>query len=145
VSKFVKSVFKTPKTPNDETNLPSSVAVKSQATLPISQVRPSGTVIVPKPATTDVPQMAHTDSSHEILQNKSLSATIQSSTSLPLTSKDEMNSLAETASSPVPPVLARTGKAAIGTRVLPVLDINGDTPPVRLRHLTPSEKKGTTM
>ena len=53
----------------------------------------------------------------------------------------EMNNSSESIVSSVPPVLARTGKAAIGTRVLPVLDPNGDAPPVKLRHFQP-EKKG---
>ena len=40
-----------------------------------------------------------------------------------------------------PAVAARPGKAALGTRVLPALDSNGEPPPVRLRHLPPAEKK----
>jgi hypothetical protein len=89
----------------------------------------------------DSPQIINSDSTHESLQTKPSMST--SSFGI-LTSKDEQketNNSSENLTSPAPPVLFRTGKAAIGTRVLPAMDPNGEAPPVKLRPLI-SEKKG---
>ncbi len=82
----------------------------------------------------DSPQIINSDSIHE-------KPSMSTSSIGPITSKDEQNNSSENLTQPVPPVLARTGKVALGTRVLPTIDPNGEAPPVKLRPL-PSEKKG---
>ena len=93
----------------------------------------------------DSSQIINSDFSPELFPTKnSMSTSLYTSTLLSSSNGNEhreMNNSSESIVSSVPPVLARTGKAAIGTRVLPVLDPNGDAPPVKLRHFQP-EKKG---
>jgi hypothetical protein len=93
----------------------------------------------------DSPQIINSDSTHELLQTKPSMSTSSFGILTSLSNKDEQketNNSSENLSSQVPAVLARTGKVALGTRVLPAMDPNGEPPPVRLRPL-PSEKKGS--
>ena len=141
MTKISKPGLKTPKTTKDE-HLPPPVPAKTQPSL---QTRSSNVQqqIHSSQSTTyhtsklvaltnnDSTQTINLDSTHDPNYSKS-------STSFSSSNKDEQK---ETYDSSAPPVLARTGKVAIGTRVLPVFDPNGDGPPVRLRHLE-TEKKG---
>jgi hypothetical protein len=91
----------------------------------------------------DSPQIINSDSTHESFQGKSSMPT-SSYGVLTISNKDEQKETqnsSENLSSPAPPVSARTGKVALGTRVLPAMDPNGEVPQVKLRPLT-SEKKG---
>ena len=91
----------------------------------------------------DPSQIINSDSTRELLQARSSMSTSSYATST-LVNRDEQketNSSLENLSSPLPSVVTRLGKAAIGPRVLPALDPNGDAPPVRLKHF-PIEKKG---
>lgn len=89
------------------------------------------------------------DSSSPVTHNESIHESLQSKISMAassyglVTSKDETNNSSENLTSPSqpPPVLLRTGKTALGPRVLPTIDPNGEGPPVKLRPLA-SEKKG---
>ncbi|CAF3836161.1 unnamed protein product [Rotaria sordida] len=96
----------------------------------------------------DTSQVINSDSICDPSQIKpSLSLSSQTTTS-PLSNKDDQketyNSLENIPSSHAPPVLARTGKVAIGTRVLPISDPSGEAPPVRLRHLQSDRKDSPT-
>jgi hypothetical protein len=154
VTKLLKSALK----PSKEESSPPPVPPKIQPPLPTLQSRPSATQ---QQTTTSVvrtnsmsksmtgtnnesPQIINSDSTHELLQTKPSMSTSSYGTLASLSNKDEQketNQSAENLSSPAPPVLFRTGKAALGPRVLPAIDPNGEAPPVKLRPL-PSEKKG---
>ncbi|CAF2605251.1 unnamed protein product [Rotaria sp. Silwood2] len=148
VTKFLKSALKTPKTSIDE----STTIHKTLQQLPLQLSRPSTTATtttansMSKSMTltnNDSSQIINSDLINESFQTKpSMSTSLYSSliSSNPNEQKD-MNNSTESIISSIPPVLARAGKVAIGTRVLPVLDPNGDAPPVKLRHFQP-EKKG---
>ena len=148
-------MLKPPKAAVDEsspTQVPPPVPAKtqpqarpsaSQQTTPSSLSRThsmSKSMVAP---TTDSPQIVNSDPIHEPIQGK---PSMSTSSYGPLLSfnKDEQketsNSL-ENLSSPAPPVSARTGKIALGTRVLPPMDPNGDVPQVKLRPLA-SDKRG---
>ncbi len=86
----------------------------------------------------DPSQIINSDATHELLQTKPSMST-SSYASLTPSNKDEKNNSSENLTPQLPSVATRLG--AIGTRVLPALDPNGDPPPVRLRHF-PMEKKG---
>jgi hypothetical protein len=156
VAKIFKHSSKPPKSTGDDSS-PPPVPVKTQQQLSALQSRSassqqqtniplaransmSKSMTVPN---NDSPQIINSDVIHEPFQTKpSMSAS--SYGSLIPSYKDEQketNNSSENVSSPLPPVLARTGKAAIGTRVLPPNDPNGEPPPVRLRHFQ-AEKKG---
>jgi hypothetical protein len=143
VTKFLKSALKSPKTTNDEL---SSITTKNSQQLPVHQSRPSTMNSMSKSMTltnSDLPQIINSDLSNELFQTKnSMSTSLYSSLIPPNNneSKDNKDSLESTTSS-IPSVLARTGKVAMGTRVFPIIDPNGDAPPVKLRHFQ-SEKKG---
>jgi len=150
VAKLFKSASKTPKTANDDPS-PPPVPAKTSQHLPTLQARPSNnqqqthTPIVATKSVTltnnDPSQIINSDATHELLQTKP-SMSSSSYASLTPSNKDdqkEKNNSSENLTSPLPSVATRLG--AIGTRVLPALDPNGDPPPVRLRHF-PTEKKG---
>lgn len=102
----------------------------------------SKSMIVPN---NDSSPMIHTESIPESQPTKiSMSASSHGT----LTSKDEQKEanqspehLTSSPSQQPPPILFRSGKTAIGTRVLPAIDPNGEAPPVKLRPFI-SEKKG---
>ena len=153
VAKIFKTSAKPSKSTNDDSSPPPPpVPAKTQAAL---QSRPSASnqltrtnsmsksMVVPN---NDSPPIINSDVIHEPLQTKSSMSTSSYASLLP-SNKDEQketNNSLENISSQLPPVLARTGKAAIGTRVLPPNDPNGEPPPVRLRHFQ-AEKKGRIL
>jgi hypothetical protein len=129
---------------NDE--LP-SVSTKPPQQLPVVQPRPlTVTRSMTRSMTVtsqDSPQIINSDVANESFQTKpSMSASLYSSLVPPNNNEQkETNNSTESVSSSGPPVSARIGKAALGgTRVLPVLDPNGDAPPVKLRHFQPDRK-----
>jgi hypothetical protein len=91
------------------------------------------------------PQINRLDATNESSHTKpSMSASLYSTLVLPNNNNNEQkdsNKSPEPISPQVPPVTARVGKAAVGTRVLPVLDPNRETPPVILRQV-PADRKG---
>ncbi|CAF3056472.1 unnamed protein product [Rotaria socialis] len=148
VTKFLKSALKTPKPVVDEPS-PSSTAttpLKNLQQFPIVLPRPvpinsmSKSMIMPN---NDQSPIINSDLSNESFPTKTSMSTSLYSSLIPPNPNEQkdINNSTESIISSVPPVLARTGKVAIGTRVLPVLDPNGDAPPVRLRHFQ-AEKKG---
>jgi hypothetical protein len=141
VTKFLKSALKTSnKTASDESTN------KNLQSLPIPQPRPSTINSMSKSMTltnNDPPQIINSDLLNESFPTKpSMSTSLYSPLILSNNHEQkDLNNSAESISSLVPPVLARTGKVAIGTRVLPLLDPNTDAPPIKLRQIHP-EKKG---
>jgi hypothetical protein len=154
VAKLFKSGSKTPKTTNDDPS-PPPVPAKTPQHIPTLQARPSNnqqqthtplvaTNSMSKPVTltnNDPSQIINSDATHELLQTKPSMSTSSYASLTPANKDDqkEKNNSSENLTSPLPSVATRLG--AIGTRVLPALDPNGDPPPVRLRHF-PTEKKG---
>ncbi|CAF0976859.1 unnamed protein product [Rotaria sordida] len=141
VTRFLKSALKTPKTSTDESTTTTTTHKNLQQ---IS--RPSTTTNPMSKSMTltnnDSSQIINSDSINESFQTKpSMSTSLYSTliSSNPNEQKD-INNSTESIISSLPPVLARTSKVPIGTRVLPALDPNGDAPPVKLRHFQ-SEKK----
>ncbi|CAF3341597.1 unnamed protein product [Rotaria sp. Silwood1] len=144
VTKFLKSALKTPKTSIDE-----STTHKNIQPLSVQLSRPLTTTITTNSMSKSM-TLTNNDSSQIInsdLINESFQTKPSMSTSLysPLISSNsneqkDINNSTESIISSIPSVLARTGKLAIGTRVLPLIDPNGDAPPVKLRHFQ-SEKK----
>lgn len=153
-TKPFKSALKSSKTSNDEPSpSPPPIPAKTQLqarTSTSQQQQPtsslartnsmSKSMVVPN---SDSPQIINSDSTHELIQGKPSMST-SSYGSLITSNKDEQKETqnsSENLSSPAPPVSARTGKVALGTRVLPAIDPNGEVPQVKLRPLL-SEKKG---
>lgn len=95
--------------------------------------------------TSDSPQIVNSDPIHESAQAKSSMSTSSYGALLSFNRDEqkETHNSSENLSSPAPLVSARTGKIAIGTRVLPPMDPNGDVPQVKLRPLA-SDKRGKT-
>jgi hypothetical protein len=91
-------------------------------------------------ANNDSSQLMNSDIIHESFQTKNSMSTSLYSSSNNNEQKD-MNNSTESIISSIPPVLPRTGKVPIGTRVFPLPDSNGDGPPYKLRHFQ-AEKKG---
>ena len=147
VGKLLKSPMKATKSPGEEATAPPPVPVKHQPSVSTLQARPSVPTAMSKSVSTPTNELSshimNTEASHQPLQGKpSMSNSIYGG--LSSSNKDENNYPLETNSSPAaaaPPVAARPGKAAMGTRVLPALDPNGEPPPVRLRPLPPAERK----
>lgn len=157
-TKTLKPVLKPPKSTVDESSsspaqVPPPVPAKtqlgarpsaSQQNTPSSLARThsmSKSMVTPN---VDSPQIINSDPTHEPIQAKPSMST-SSYGGLLSFNKDEQkeaHNSVENLSSPAPPVSARMGKAAIGTRVLPAMDPNGEVPQVKLRPL-PSEKRGT--
>lgn len=95
-------------------------------------------------ALSDPPPIVNSDLASDVGQSKSYMS-LSTYASLSTTNKDEQKEKAnssENLTSPpqVPPVSSRTGKIAVGPRVLPALDPNSDPPVVKLRPL-PSDRK----
>lgn len=156
-TKIGKPVLKPPRVPNDEsspspTQVPPPVPAKTQLQarpLASQQATPSSLARTPSMSksmvapTSDSPQIINSDPAHELIQTKA-SMSKSSYDGLPSFSKDdqkETHNSAENLSSPAPPAPPRTGKLAMGTRVLPPMDPNGEIPQVKLRALT-SDKRG---
>ena len=151
VSKFLKSALKTPKSSNDD----SSHLTKSSATpltvpsrpSPVQQCINHSVSIMSKSmslTSPDATPMTSSDYASESLTSKtSMSASLYNTALSTTNSSQESNNNHSTESigSSTPSVLTRSGKVPIGTRVLPVLETHGETPPVRLRHFQ-AEKKG---
>ncbi|CAF2649231.1 unnamed protein product [Rotaria sp. Silwood2] len=144
----LKSGLKTSKTPTDE-SAPPPVPTKIQQQTRSStfqQQNSTATNVTSKPTTmtnNDSSQIINSDSTLDPLLLKStMSLSPQATLSNKDDQKEAYNSLENI--SQAPPVLARTGKAAIGTRVLPVLDSSGEAPPVRLRHFQSDKKENPT-
>jgi hypothetical protein len=155
VKNIFKSALKTSKTANDESSSPPPpVMAKPQPQLPVLQTRSSTSQQQTPPSmsksisgtSNDSPQLSNSDTSHELLQTKPSMSTSSYASLIPANKDEqkEMNNSLESVTSPLPPVSARVGKAAIGPRVLPALDPNGEGPPVKLRH-NPPEKKGNIL
>jgi hypothetical protein len=146
VSKLIKSAIKYPKTTTTTDDSPPTPA-KPHVQPPVVHPRPSSVYTMTRSATisnTESPQMNRSDSTNESSHTKpSMSTSLYSSLVLPNNNSEQKdsNNSAEPVTSPGPPVTARMGKTAIGTRVLPVLDPNGDAPPIKLRHFQ-GERKG---
>jgi hypothetical protein len=142
---LIKSTLKPSKITNDESP---SISTKLVQQLPVVQPRPSTmTRSMTRSMTVsnhDSPQIMNSDVVNESFQTKpSMSASLYSSLVPPNNNNEqkETNNSMESVSSSGPPVSARIVKPAIGgTRVLPVLDPNGDAPPVKLRHFQPDRK-----
>lgn len=134
------------KTTTDES---SPIHMKPHVQLPVVHPRPSSVYTMTRSMTISntesPPQINRLDLTNESSHTKpSMSTSLYSSLVLPNNNNNEQkdsNNSAEPISPPGPPVTARTGKAAIGTRVLPVLDPNGGAPPVKLRHIQ-GDRKG---
>ncbi|CAF1333578.1 unnamed protein product [Adineta steineri] len=149
VTKLFKPTLKSTKATNDEPS-PPPVPVKTQQHL---SARPSNaqqqtnapltaSKSVAAVTNNDISQIINSDTTHEPIHTKPLMS-MSSYAGFTPSNRDEQKETynsSENVSSPVPPVLTRSGKAAIGTRVLPALDPNGEAPPVRLRHY-PLDKK----
>ncbi len=161
VTKMLKSALKSPKSLATNIEETPPILTKTQSSQPLLQGRPSLGVagqqqmVPPSSASTIMSKsLINSDSSsplavnsealtNEPVQAKSSMSTSSYATLMSMTANDqkETTNASETGSTSVPAVLARTGKAAIGPRVLPALDPTGDAPPVKLRHI-PAEKKG---
>lgn len=153
VSKFLKSALKTPKTSSDE---PTSLLLKSIGTTGNLPARPSpiqqsinhSISMMSKSmsmASSETSSTQNVDQSPEpLLSGKTSMSTSLYNTNLSSNNGNHdsnNNQTSESMGSTTPSVLTRSGKLPIGTRVLPILETNGETPPVRLRHLQ-TEKKG---
>ncbi len=146
ITKCFKSVLRPLKPTNDES--PSTVNKPPQQ-LPAVQPRSSTLKSMSRSMTlsnNDSPPIIESDLSNESHQRRpSMSSSLYSSLASSNNNNNEqkdINNSMESVSSPGPPaVSARIGKAAIGTRVLPMLNPTGDAPAVKLRHFQP-EKKG---
>lgn len=97
----------------------------------------------------DAGQTLNSDLAPSALQTKTSMSTSLYNTALSSTghshevsenNNSNNNQSTESIGSSIPAVLSRSGKTPIGTRVLPLLESNADSPPVRLRHFQ-SEKK----
>ncbi|CAF1492183.1 unnamed protein product, partial [Adineta steineri] len=148
VTKLFKPALKSTKATNDEPS-PPPVPVKTQQHLSARPSNAQQQTNAPLTASksvavtnNDISQIINSDTTHEPIHTKPLMS-MSSYAGFTPSNRDEQketHNSSENVSSPVPPVLTRSGKAAIGTRVLPALDPNGEAPPVRLRHY-PLDKK----
>ena len=129
MAKVLKSGPRTPRTPIDEAP---PVAPKQT----VLQARSSAGQFQTQKSNHESPQLMNSDSSHDYLQAKPSASLIPSS-------RDEAREANNTSESLLSPP-TRPIKTALGTRVLPALDANGDAPPVRLRHFQ-IEKKGAQI
>ncbi len=144
MAKLIKSTLRPSKGTHDE-SLPTSTSSSQQ--VPIVQPRPSTINKMTRSMTltsADSSHIINSDLSNESFQTKSSMTTSLFSSLIPSNNNnnntEQINNSAESVSSPVPPVSVRTGKAAIGTLVLPVPDPSGEPPPVKLRHIQPEKK-----
>ncbi|CAF0821938.1 unnamed protein product [Adineta ricciae] len=134
IAKILKPVIKTSKNPNDE--LTTSTINKT----PVPQPRPSAINPMSKSMTVvnnDAAQIVSSDLSNSSSPGKPSMSTSLYSPVISSTNAEhkEITHSTESIPSPVPPVSARTGRIALGARVLPVLDPSStDAPPVKLRH-----------
>lgn len=134
VAKFLKSALKTPKSPaEDSTSSVLKTPSRSTATTNnVNSMSKSMSLI-----NQDSSLMVTSDYSGECLTTKS-----SMSTSLYNPVQENPTETSESIGTSVPSVVMRVGKIPLGTRVLPVLETNGDLPPVKLRHYQ-SEKKSS--
>ncbi|CAF1992841.1 unnamed protein product [Rotaria magnacalcarata] len=130
------------------TTLPPPVPTKNLQQTPSFQTRLATTqqqTTTPLLTTNLSSQIINSDSTHESPESK-FSMSMSPPASSVLTNKDDQKdsySSLDNLSSQAPPVVARTGKVALGTRVLPVLDPSGEGPVTRLRHYQ-SDKKANS-
>ena len=141
-SRVVTRVLKSALKPTDSSALPPPVPAKLQArpSVPL----PGASRPNPLAATSEPFSLTNSDVTHDSLTTRT-SLMPSSLTSLQSSHRDENHPTSDAniaVGSTPPPVSARPSKAAIGTRVLPVLDSNGDPPASRLRYLPTAEKKG---
>lgn len=131
ISKLLKSTLKPSESPSITTKLPLQ--------LPTIQPRPSLINTMTRSMTisnNDVPHTTNSDSINETFQTKtSMSTSLYS----PMINNEQLNHSTESISTPRPQAPARTGKVALGARVLP-LDSNGAPPHPKSRSF--AEKKG---
>lgn len=146
VAKFLKSALKTPKPVTDES---SSTPLKNLSQFPLVLPRPAPINSMSKSmimSNNESSQITNSDSSNESFQAKnSMSTSLYSplTTSNSNEQKDASNST-ESVVSTVPTTSVRASKIINGSRVLPVLDPNGDLPPPVLKRVHP-EKKGKSF
>ncbi|CAM4889502.1 unnamed protein product [Rotaria socialis] len=131
------------------TTLPPPVPTKNLQRTPSFQTRLATTqqqqTSTPLLTTNLSSQIINSNSTQESPESK-FSMSMSPPASSALTNKDDQkdsyNSL-DNLSSQAPPVVPRTGKVALGTRVLPVLDPTGEGPVARLKHYQ-SDKKANS-
>ncbi|CAF4713598.1 unnamed protein product, partial [Rotaria sp. Silwood1] len=147
----IKSGLKSSKTPTDEA-LPPPVPVKTQQTRSSAPQQQNSTPLLTTNITSKSTPVINNDTSQimnsdSICDPNQIKPTMSLSSQTVLSNKDDQketyNSL-ENISPQAPPVSARTGRAAIGTRVLPVLDPSGEVSPVKLRHFQSEKKESST-
>lgn len=143
--------MKTLTTPSEEYS-PSSGSAKNLHHSPSLQVRSTSTQQKSAPPISSKPVLPiHSDPSH-VVNSDSTQDYMQTKTSMSmgapsasvLSNKDERKDAytsLDSLSPAVPPVAPRTGRVAVGTRVLPVADPSGEGPQVKLRHYQ-SDRKG---
>jgi hypothetical protein len=103
------------------------------------QARMSAIVSGSKPfALHEPPHPVHLELINEQVSHKSTSSGLSS---MPVSGKDENTNSAENGPATAPPVVQRGTKPALGTRVLPAFDPNGEAPISRLR--PPQTKRKT--
>ncbi|UJR27563.1 hypothetical protein I4U23_008845 [Adineta vaga] len=139
VTKLLKSALKPSKTSNDEPNTPTinKIPIPQPRPSPINPMSKSMTVVDNDSLPIMNSDVFNGSSRTQPSMSTSLYSPIISSNN---SEPKEITNSTESIPSPVPPVSARTGKIALGTRVLPVPDPNTDAPPVKLRHFQPEKK-----
>lgn len=135
VAKLIQSTGRPPK--------PTVNELPMKPSKPLVHARPLDAHIMTRSMTvssTESPHIPQSDSTNEFLQSKpSMTASLYS-TSVSGKNVDEQKDTTNSVASAPPPVTARSGRAGLGTRVLPAPNAHGDGPTVTLRHFQ-AEKK----